>query len=170
MMDQDAKLKKALYDKEYRLRAGIPERNKAYQAQYYQEHKEKKSQYFADLYQKKSDAIKERSKLDYSLNQKARSLKKSQWKQNNKNKLAFYTAKRRASEKNATPLWADINKIQEFYDTANGLSMLTGIWYHVDHIIPLTSKKVCGLHTQGNLQVIPAKENLSKHNKILEFV
>jgi len=148
-----AKLKKSLYDK-----------------QYYLLNKEKKLQYCATLYKEKSDEFKQRSQLDYLANKQSRASTKSQWKQNNKNKIAFYNANRRASEKNATPLWADLNQIQEFYDTANGLSMLTGIWYHVDHIIPLTSKKVCGLHTQGNLQVIPAKENLSKHNKILEFV
>ena len=153
MMVQDAKLKKAIYD-----------------ALYYQNNKAKKLQYCADLYKEKSEEIKQRTKLDYSTNKEARATKKAQWKKSNKNKIAFYSAKRRASERNATPAWADLNKIQDFYDTANGLSMLTGIWYHVDHIIPLTNKYVCGLHTQSNLQVIPAKDNLIKKNKFLEFV
>ena len=39
--------------------------------------------------------------------------------------------------------------------------------WHVDHIIPLNSKYVCGLHTAFNFQVISAQENLKKSNKLV---
>ena len=77
----------------------------------------------------------------------------------------LWDAKRRAQEKNATPSWAKDSKILEFYETAQGLSMLLGEWYHVDHTVPLQSKLVCGLHCEANLQILTATENLSKSNK-----
>lgn len=41
---------------------------------------------------------------------------------------------------------------------------LTRIKWHVDHIIPIKGKLVCGLHVWNNFAVIPKVENLRKGN------
>ena len=67
-------------------------------------------------------------------------------------------AKRRAIKLNATPSWADLEAIKEFYrNCPEG--------YHVDHIIPLKGKTVTGLHVLANLQYLPAEENIRKGNR-----
>lgn len=40
----------------------------------------------------------------------------------------------------------------------------TGIEWHVDHIVPLVGKSVCGLHVWNNFAVIPKVDNLRKGN------
>lgn len=65
------------------------------------------------------------------------------------------------------PVWANKFFIDEIYALARLRTELTGIEWQVDHIIPLRSKIVCGLHTEQNLQVIPAIENARKSNSLL---
>lgn len=92
----------------------------------------------------------------------------SKWKKNNSQKVASYNGQRRAVKLSATPAWANKFFIEEAYDLAKRRSLLkTGgiAKWHVDHIVPLKSNLVCGLHVEHNLQVIPAVVNVKKHNR-----
>lgn len=74
-------------------------------------------------------------------------------------------ARRRKLLIRATPSWADNAAMLAMYEEAKILSASTGDVYHVDHIVPLTSKYVSGLHCEANLQVILGDENRSKSNR-----
>lgn len=89
---------------------------------------------------------------------------------NNKSKFAAQVRKRQADKIKATPAWANLKEIEKFYELRIKLTAETGVKHHVDHIIPLRGKYVCGLHVHTNLQVIPAEVNLSKSNHMLEDV
>ena len=83
----------------------------------------------------------------------------------NPDKVAAKEARRRALKLNATPKWSDKDEILKFYEASRRLSELLGEWYHVDHIVPLVSDIVCGLHCEANLQILIGKDNLSKGNR-----
>lgn len=73
----------------------------------------------------------------------------------------------RVNQIQATPLWANPEVIIAFYKLAAEISSETGVKHHVDHIVPLKSKVVYGLHCEANLQVIPASANVRKTNKFV---
>ena len=79
-------------------------------------------------------------------------------------KICAKAAKRRATKANATPIWAELDEIKEVYYLAKKISEETGVPQQVDHIIPIHSKFVSGLHCMANLRIIPASENLAKSN------
>ena len=89
------------------------------------------------------------------------------WKKNNLAKVAADDLKRRRSIKNATPSWLtrkDWDKMNYIYSLAKEQSSIVGEKYHVDHIIPIRGKNICGLHVPWNLQVLPSDLNLKKGN------
>jgi hypothetical protein len=91
------------------------------------------------------------------------------WKKNNAARIAALNARRRAAKKKRTPPWLTkdhMDAITALYNQAIWLTKITGVQWHVDHIVPLNGGNVSGLHIPNNLQVIPAKENLKKGNKL----
>ena len=74
-------------------------------------------------------------------------------------------SRHRAEKVRAVPQWTDHVAVGEFYAFAALKTRLTGEPWHVDHIVPLRSKLVNGLHTHYNLQVIKGRDNARKGNR-----
>lgn len=87
------------------------------------------------------------------------------WSKEHPHLRVMYMAERRARVRQATPAWADRSKIADYYDLAGLISAETGVAYHVDHIVPLVSPLVCGLHCEHNLQILQGAVNASKNNR-----
>ena len=129
----------------------------------------------------KSEAAKAAGKRYYERNKevvKARASarpaeEKKQHKQNYKDanpelyKALVSVRKRR--HRAATPKWVGAEEkkaIRQLYLEAQRLTKLTGERYVVDHIYPLISEEVCGLHALRNLRIMTQAENLIKSNKM----
>lgn len=88
----------------------------------------------------------------------------SEYYQNNKDRFYESAAKRDFVVSRATPPWADLSKIRKLVRERERITAETGIPHHLDHIVPLQGENVSGLHCEDNLQIITARENLSKGN------
>lgn len=76
-----------------------------------------------------------------------------------------HSSKRRLITQMAIPAWANSEKITEIYRLRDEVAAKTGIEHHVDHIVPLNHPRVCGLHNEFNLQILPRIDNLKKGNR-----
>lgn len=79
-----------------------------------------------------------------------------------------FAAERYTAEIKATPPWLTESQraeIRAIYDQAIRLTTETGVLHHVDHVVPLKNRLVCGLNVPWNLQVLTKAENLRKGNK-----
>jgi hypothetical protein len=86
----------------------------------------------------------------------------------NKPDFIARAAEREAAVTRATPKWLNATHrrtMKIIYEACERLTNMTGVKHHVDHIVPLRGKNVCGLHVPWNLQVITAEANIRKGNK-----
>ena len=80
------------------------------------------------------------------------------------------SATRRSRKLDACPKWLDESKLEPFYAHAALMTRVTGIVHNVDHIEPLISDLVCGLHVPANLRITTQFVNYSKNNRFTPFV
>lgn len=79
-----------------------------------------------------------------------------------------YSAKRRMQTNKLVMTEFDEFVQKEANDLCIIREKITGIKWHVDHIVPLNHKKVCGLHNGYNLQVVPSLWNIKKGNRNMQ--
>jgi len=84
-------------------------------------------------------------------------------------KGAAYKRKRDAQKRNALPPWLNEEDLYPLYELAKDFSKETGEIWEVDHIDPLQSDLVCGLHVFENLEVIRREDNRIKGNKFTPY-
>jgi hypothetical protein len=116
---------------------------------WYRANKEHKKQYFVEWKAKNGDRHRESYR---------------RWARANPGRINALIARRNAAKLRATPQWADQAAIRAIYQEALRLTRQTGIRYEVDHIVPLRSPVVCGLHIAANLQILTSAANKTKSN------
>ena len=115
-----------------------------------------------DLWRKANSEHHNEKSRQWALNNpEARKESRTKWAKAN---LVFFGSRKR-QVRLATPSWADGKAITELYYLAREQTERLGQPFHVDHIIPILGKLVCGLHVENNLRVIPAKDNIVKGNR-----
>ncbi len=129
-------------------------------AKYREENKEKLAAAKSEYHRKHAARLIAKSVAWQKENRDRVNAKNANWRKSNPDACNAKSARRRAAKFKATPIWADNLAIRKIYEDAaarNG--------YDVDHIVPLNSPLVCGLHVPNNLQVVPSRENRAKGNK-----
>lgn len=125
-------------------------RSVAYSAKYYQENKEEHDEWCRGWFKRNPNA-------QYGYFRK--------WRLANLDVSRFHANKRRAQKLSATPSWSCEETVKSIYLEALAKQEKFGEVFHVDHIVPLQSEFVCGLHCQYNLQILTKAENLIKGNR-----
>ncbi len=86
------------------------------------------------------------------------------WIKTNPSKALENVTRRDVQKLRAMPAWADRAQIKAIYDAA-AARRAAGIKCEVDHIVPLRSPYVCGLHVPANLQLLESRSNKAKGNR-----
>lgn len=121
--------------------------------------KEWKIDYDKNYREENKIAISEKTKQRNKRNRTQRTEYMRKWREANRGRNRAIDAKRRAAKVLATPSWSQSEEIIKFYEGCPK-------GYEVDHIYPLISDKVCGLHVIANLQYLTSYENAAKGNRI----
>lgn len=150
------------------------ERVKKNYAEYYAKNIDRMRKKTADWHKNNKDISKQKYKEWRLKTLPERAAKMAEWREKNPGKSAEFSrkwqkenlhkcrasnAKRYAAKLKAVPKWAEIELIKVVYEKARKLGFV------VDHVVPLQSDVVCGLHVWANLQLLTDSENARKRNR-----
>lgn len=113
----------------------------------------------------KVDEINKKQRIKHK---EKRNTQTAEWKKQNKDRVNFLNMTRYASKLERTPKWLSkeqLQEINEFYTMAKELENVFPWKQHVDHVVPLQGDGVSGLHVPWNLQILSAKDNITKGNR-----
>ena len=90
------------------------------------------------------------------------------WREANQDRVNAYTSRRRALKRKLIPKHlkncpVEKQRVLDIFKLSTLISKATGVKHHVDHMWPLYDG---GPHWSGNLQIITAHENMSKHKSV----
>jgi hypothetical protein len=165
---------------EYRIRWEGTEKAKASKKAYQQKNKDKAKERQRAWTEKNRAYVNEQSNIRAEKRRRAAGVaprkfvteeqkreRERKWRQENVARCNAYSSWVRSNRVNATPKWANREAISKIYAYAKHLDG-DGVKHHVDHIVPLQGKTVCGLHVENNLRVVVDVINLRKNAKLID--
>lgn len=160
--------KERKYEKSREWNANNPERIYEYQLRYRENNADLFRERSIQHYYNNTDMYRENSRQWAANNiDRVREINR-EYAKRNPDKMNHRAGMRRARKIQATPSWCEVDEINKLYIERVRITEKTGIMHHVDHIIPLNSDIVCGLHCIANLRIVPWHENLTKGNRVVE--
>lgn len=138
----------------------------------YRERNPEKGVAYAKLYyERNTEVCNSRRKVYYQANKQRllpqKKAKDRLYYENNKEDFLIRNRNRRAAKLERVPSWygeSDKRHMTFLTRECKRLKDLTGIRFHIDHIIPMRGDTVSGLHCKENWQILTAHDNLSKSN------
>lgn len=155
--------------------------NKEYLKKYYAENKEKLLANQREYWEKNKHRFSERQAEYREKNREQKRLSDREYRVVHKEKFNLSTAnskkkkpakyialilRRRAKQRQSIPIWYDESAVDLIIQQRDELTESTKIIHNIDHIVPVISDFVCGLHWHGNMQILTKSENSAKSNLI----
>lgn len=149
------------------------EQQREWKAAWYQENKERLQAKARERHAEKRDElnaqcrVRNKARTGTPAERERCRLKQAKRRVENPSIVAAQNLARQTATSQSTPPWltkAQRKRINDWYRLGRAIG------YHVDHIVPLQGKNVCGLHVPWNLQTLSPLDNRIKGNRLLEDV